>query len=326
MSACVVVLRPHTAHSGAVRAIFDARPPQLLPLLAAPMELPPGPWTAPPITLARGVESAAREVAGALRGQRAMRSQPMYPPVTGYPSALAYPATPAYPAYPAYPATPAYPAPSGPPHFAPGYAPAPAAAPRRSHAAAWVLGSIALVLLLAVAAVGGVLALRHNVVPVTHQTPTIPANFTVYTDAHGLYRLNIPADWSTTTNTKDNVITFDSSSNDASFAVTTADFTMTADHIRANEDAFFKAADTAGGGSGTYANLQGPSSVTIAATTWTREAADLTVKLGTLHVVVLIANHSSNAFVLAYGAFTKVYTSTDTSDFQPMLNSFQFLK
>jgi hypothetical protein len=182
------------------------------------------------------------------------------------------------------------------------------------------------VLLLVATAIGGVLALRHISTPVAHHTPTVPANFTTYTDTHGLYRLNIPADWSTTTNTKDNVISFDSSSNDASFAVTTADFPMTADQIRANEDAFFKAADTAGGGNGTYNNLQGPTSVTIAGAPWTREAADLTVKLETLHAVVLIANHGRNAFVLAYGAFATVFASSDASAFQPMLNSFQFLK
>lgn len=331
MSACIVVLRPQTAHSSAVRAIFDARPPQLIPVLAVPMELPPGPWTTPPITLSRGVESAAYEVAGALRGLRAPQTRPMYPPESEYQPAPApgYPAYPGYPTTPAYPSTPLYPMASAPGYPASPFAPAPAApAPRRSHAMAWTIGSIAIALVVILAVVGGVLAVRRLGPQIAHDaataTATVPANFTVYTDTHGQFRLNVPTGWSTTTQT--DFTGFASPSDDADFAISTVGVTLTPSDMQSSADEFFKAADSGGGGNGTYSNLQGPTSVTVGGTTWTREEADLAVKGGTLHAVVLITNHGSGAFLLAYAAFSDVFASTDSNAFQPMLNSFQFLK
>lgn len=336
MSACIVVLRPQTAHSSAVRVIFDARPPQLIPVLAVPMELPPGPWTTPPITLTRGAESAAYEIASALRGLRAPATRPMYPPEPEYPPAPGYPGyppTPAYPGYPGYPTTPAYPSTplypmaSGPGYPVPPYAPA-APAPRRSHALAWTIGSVAIALVVILAVVGGVLAVKRLGPQIAHQataTATVPANFTAYTDTHGLYRLNVPVGWSTTT--ESDVIVFGSPSHDAAFEVTSVNITMSADEMSATEQGFFKGADSGAGGNGTYSNLQGPTTVTIAGATWTREAADLTVKDGaTFHAVVLIANHGSGALLVAYLAPSEHFASADSSAFQPMLNSFQFLK
>lgn len=314
MSACIVVLRPQTARSSALHAIFDERPPLLIPVLAAPMVLPPGPWTTPPVTLARGVEVAAFEVADALRGTRAPHSRPVYPP------APAYPTTPAYPSRPLHPMAP------GPAYPGAAFGPAqmPAASPRRSHAALWIAGSLALVVLIALAGIGGLLALKRSNVLAPHPSPTVPAHFTTYTDTGGLYRLTVPQGWST--RMENTIIGFVSPSAQAVFEVTSISVTMSSNDIRTNEDEYFKALASGAGGSGTYTNLQGPSPVTLAGATWTRESADVTVKGSPAHAVILIANHGSNAFLLAYFAYSNVFASTDAGDFQPMLNSFTFLK
>src|SRR5258708_33111208 len=60
VAACVAVLRPDTWKTPSIATMMRAQPSYLLPVLAEPMELPRGPWTQAPISLAEEPGEAER--------------------------------------------------------------------------------------------------------------------------------------------------------------------------------------------------------------------------------------------------------------------------
>jgi hypothetical protein len=125
----VAVMTPEMPLSPAVAAAMSARPARLIPVMTAPLNLPPGPWTTAPLMLSANPQETAQVLLGMIAQMPPLTpgtpSATYQSPAPGYPPSVAppvqYPASGTPPAYypPGYPATGAppmqYPAPSTPP-------------------------------------------------------------------------------------------------------------------------------------------------------------------------------------------------------------------
>lgn len=88
----VALLTPEMPLSPAVAAAMSAAPARLIPVMTAPLNVPPGPWTAAPLTLSANPQETAQAIVGMLA---------QVPP-PGYPAPAAYAASGAPPMqYPA---------------------------------------------------------------------------------------------------------------------------------------------------------------------------------------------------------------------------------
>ncbi len=155
--------------------------------------------------------------------------------------------------------------------------------------------------------------------PAATAAPSIPANFTVYSDSTAKFSIAYPNSWQKSASGGD--VIFLDTAEAADVVVGSVDANIPQSDINSTESQFFKSA----AGAGTYNNLQGPTTVTYAGESWTQESADITSSGQTLHAVVLVANHGSHAYVIGYLGAKSAFATLDAQDFQPMLNSLSFL-
>lgn len=213
----------------------------------------------------------------------------------------------------------------------------PAAPPKaRSHKPVWVALGIALAVIVLLVA----LALTRNLLPlsapsgvsrstatVAHAvtpTATVPLGFVVYTNSSKTYQIIIPADWS---GGDSNGVTTIIGSIGASVYVQIArrDTPISGADTAVAEKAYFDSVSTSAGGSGAYTIVEKATPVTLAGETWTKETADVSVKGETLRAAILIANHNGGAYLIAYSTTRSDFAKVDAEDFEPMLQSFEFL-
>lgn len=164
--------------------------------------------------------------------------------------------------------------------------------------------------------------------PSATATPTVPSGFTVYKDPGGYYQVDYPSTWKTSAVSGGNAGTlFDAPDKSADFLVEyITGTTVTSSDISQVTQAYFSNVSKSAGGNGTYTHIQGPSQVIIGGTSWTKEEADVNIGAGNspLHAVILIADHSNTAYILAYAA--PDFTAAQSQYFSTMLNSFTLLK
>jgi hypothetical protein len=204
----------------------------------------------------------------------------------------------------------------------------------------WLVPVIVVAVLVLLAAIGGgALALTRGGsssvaatptpvptnTPAPTATPAAPAGFKLYTDASNQFQMFVPADWSATGTAGDQRgVLFSSASKPIAFdAKYVAGATPSSSEIATLGDTFFTGV---AGAAGTITHKTGPTPVSLASTTWTQFAADVTSSGVTLHAVVLVGVHGNNTFVLAYAGLVSDFSSLDTQFFQPVLQSFTFLQ
>jgi hypothetical protein len=162
----------------------------------------------------------------------------------------------------------------------------------------------------------------------TSTVPSAPPGFTTFVDPAGDYSLAIPQDWSTTTTTTPSgskEIGFTSSSlPSVALEVEYLSNVPLDGQQNTVSSAFFN--NVASQSHGTVSNRQGPTSVSLAGETWSQYTGDLSLSGQTLHIVLLIAGHAGSTAFVAYLAPKNSFSSDDSQYFQPMLQSFTFLK
>ena len=361
---CVAPLTPTSFNRPAIAAALATPVAPIIPLIVGSTPLPPGPWATRPVIFsgdparaARDIINAANNLASAPSTYPAMRppaSSPMpmggygtpaapsmyppYPPEGATIPSYNTPAAPSRPFQP-YQAAPSYPTQQGYPQYPQDGAPpyAPLAAPPKRRRWPLILGGVVVVALLLCVG-GGALAYANlhgfagavstgiiqtetarASTPEATVTPTIPANFTVYSDSTDGYSIAYPNSWRKTGGSGTAI--FLATNEVADMALGSTDGSIPQSEINSTESQFFKSA----AGSGTYSNLQGPTTATYAGESWTRESADVTTAGQTLHAVVLVANHGTHAYIIGYAGAKPSFATLDAQDFQPMLNSFTFL-
>jgi hypothetical protein len=153
-------------------------------------------------------------------------------------------------------------------------------------------------------------------------TPSSNGAFAKYVDEDGVYSLNAPTAWLSTGNAALTTI------GPAAQPGVRVEIERVEVALNNQQDAvagsfFDSAASSSGGG---VSNKTGPTSITLAGTTWSQYAGDLTSGTTTEHIVLLIAGHTTNTIILATIAPGSSFSSDDAQYFQPMLKSFAFLK
>jgi hypothetical protein len=146
--------------------------------------------------------------------------------------------------------------------------------------------------------------------------------FTKYTDAAGVYSIQVPQDWLTTGNVALTSIG----------PVAQPGVRMEIERVEvalngSQDDAangFFTAAASADGASVT--NRGGPTQVSLAGMQWYQYTGDLTMGSATEHLVLLAGEHSGDTVLIATFAPQDAFDGDDTKYFQPMLHSLTFLK
>lgn len=354
--ACVALVTPTSLSSPALASALATQGTPLIPLVVGGAPLPPGPWAVPPIVFSGDPAQAAREIVAAasnLAGAPATGGPgatmpympaPPYapaPPSQPFQPYQAMPAPPSQPFQP-YQAMPAYPTQPGYTAYPQGAAPA--APPKRRR---WpiVVGVIAAVLLVLCVG-GGALAyanlrsfvgtvsvgvsqtetaqaaLTPQATPTLEATPTpvIPANYTLYTDSSAGYSVAYPDSWTKHVSKSD--VVFDDNNEPADMLVGWIDANFSQSEIKSTETQFFK---SVAGSGGTYHNVHGPTTVTLAGESWTKESADISVSGQSVHAIVMMANHGSNSYIISYLATKSSFASLDARYFQPMTQTFSFL-
>lgn len=301
--ACVALVTPETINGPALQSALSSQPRNLIPVVTAPLPLPYGPWATPPIIMT-DARQAASAVANTVLGLTAAPSYAPTQPAMGYSPA-----------------------------------PVPPRARSRKPLAIGLGITGAVIVLLCVAAVA--LALTRGVLPiaalsgVSKPTPvststlavtptaTVPVGFKIYTDPNGSYQLIMPDSWGTSS--KEGVASFVQASPPAFMAIASQNQTFNSSDITTNEAEFFHSMSIGAGGSGSYTIVGKPSIVLQGHAIWTQETADITVKQDTLRAVVLIANHNDTGYLISYAASRTDFAKVNTEDFQPIVQSFEFL-
>ena len=166
-------------------------------------------------------------------------------------------------------------------------------------------------------------------------TPTVPAHYTLYTDASGVYAIAYPSDWSTTPvdGTEFSIALFADTGLGATVEVERAahaDGALSASAAQTFlSDAFsgFSQALTNGA---SVSNQSGVSRVTLAGGEWFEESADADYTVAgsrmTSRIVVDVTNHAGSTLMLArVAAQTGDYDSLNAHYFTPMIATFRFL-
>ncbi len=204
-------------------------------------------------------------------------------------------------------------------------------APKRNPALLVVGAVVAVVLLLAIIGAAVVFANRASQKTVATPTPTatitatatanVPPGFTQFADDGKVYTIDYPSGWTKTATSGDFSLTMFSGAPAHVPAVFEVEYVkMTLDPTTL-QDQFFKGLAL----TGKVTDKQGPTAVTLAGETWQRETADVTMGQTAQHVVVMATNHGQYSVLIAYLVAKTSFDTTDTQDFQPMLNSFQFV-
>ena len=313
--ACVALVTPQTINGPALQSALSSHPRNLIPVLTAPLPLPYGPWAVAPIFMGESPQQAAGAIANIVLGLTA--APPFAAPMT---TPFAPPFAQTQPAM--------------------GYPPAPVPPRARSRKSLWIGLGIALAVIVLLCAGGVAVVLTRNLLPVSAPsgvarstataalavtpTATVPLGFVVYTNSSKTYQIIIPQDWS---GDDSNGVTTIIGSIGASVYVQIAgrDTPISGADTAVQESAYFHSVSTSNGGLGAYTIVEKATPVTLAGETWTKETADVSVKGETLRAAILIANHNGGAYLIAYSTARSYFSKVDVEDFQPMLQSFEFL-
>ncbi len=223
-------------------------------------------------------------------------------------------------------------------------------APGRRAPSPWLVALIiAVVVVLLACAVLAALLLVRAVPPTLHvapppttvpmATPTagpvLPAGFTAYKDAGGLFTLGYPTGWSkfdgTTggsvatpaiTGSGFGLVLFSDSTTQAAFGIEYIQVTYPGGPTAFDDGVFKSFAQD-----GTLTHKQGPTTTTFGGQLWTQESADVTATSGAAeHMVVDAASHGDYTVGIFYSAPTASFTALSGGTFEPMLSTFAFLK
>lgn len=343
---CVAPLTPTTLNSPAIASALATPVAALIPLMVGATPLPPGPWATQPLVFSGDPAQTARDIVAVANtlGGASSTIPSMQPPASGpaYPSTgMTTPYAPAAPSQPLQPyqVAPGYPTQAGYGQYPQGGAPyAQPAAPTKRRRWPMVVGIIVGVVLL-LCVIGGAFAYMglnkfagqvstgisqtetaSAVTPTPEATATeaIPADYTLFTDSTDGYSIAYPNSWQKSATGSD--VIFLDTSVPADMVVGAVPDNLSQSDIASTESQFFKSA--AGGGK--VSNVKGPTTVTLAGESWTQESADISTSGQTIHAVVLVANHSTRAYIVGYLAAKSNFSSLDTQYFQPMLNTISF--
>lgn len=197
-------------------------------------------------------------------------------------------------------------------------------APRR-RSRNWLLPLMILLVLILVAGVGAYALKTYGPQSGGHGTasgtPSVPAGFHTDTNSAIGARFVVPDGWTTNDNlTVSGGHGMQATSPDGSAALIVGSLPEVGDLTGGANGALAGMS-----GSGSVANKEGPSNVTIAGTSWVREAGDITRSGVRLHAVVLLTTHGGHTYLLAFVATTSSFHDDDTRYFQITTQSFQFL-
>jgi hypothetical protein len=199
----------------------------------------------------------------------------------------------------------------------------------------WIVGGIVALIIVACIALGAVgyfvyypqitaaetqtaVANSATATPVATATPNIPAGFTQFTDTTDGYSIAYPSSWEKSTASGATVI-IDVTDN-VEVVVGAVNGNLSASEISSQEKGFFQSAS-----GGHYSNVKGPTKVTYGGESWTKETADMSLAGQPSTASVMIANHGSKAYIIAYSAPKSSFSTLDQQDFEPMLNTIIFL-
>lgn len=167
-------------------------------------------------------------------------------------------------------------------------------------------------------------------IPTATPSPTasianVPAGFTLYQDATGLYQVAYPSSWSKQTSSGDTGSALFTSPGIGLVEIAYGHDTVS---DQTDLDQFFSS--LAGSSHGQLSNRTDNGTIQLAGESWKQQAADLTLSAGGAnvveHVVVQLTRHNGLAVFIAYLAVSDHFDSAKTQYFQPMLDSFAFLK
>jgi hypothetical protein len=224
------------------------------------------------------------------------------------------------------------------------------ASPSRS---VWLVVAIlaALVVLLSLAVLGVLvlvlkvpaLPLRSAPLPTPTATPTatptitlsLPAGFTAYADAGGLYTLGYPDTWTKLDSTSGGsstptiigagagfgLVLFADASTGATFGIEYVQLSYPGGPA-AFDDVMFQSFAS----NGTVANQQVNTTVSIGGESWTQESGDVTSAGTTQHIVTAAVSHGDYTIGILYYAPAGSFDAVNSASFQTMLSSFTFLK
>lgn len=169
-----------------------------------------------------------------------------------------------------------------------------------------------------------------------HATPTLPANYTLYTDTSRLYAVAYPSDWSTTPvdGTEFSIIEFSQSNLGATLEIERvsllgSDLTAASAQPLFTQvfEGFAHAVSSSGNVGGDQSAI---SQVKLAGSTWFEERGDINYTVAgspmSSRIVVDITNHGGSTLMVArIAAQASDYDSLNTQYFTPMLATFRFL-
>ena len=197
-------------------------------------------------------------------------------------------------------------------------------APRR-RSRNWLLPILAVLVLALVVAAGAYAYKTYgphsggNVTTTT--TPGIPAGFHAYSSTSIGARFVVPDGWTT----QDNIAVaggheMQATSADGSAALVVGALPGTGDPAGGANGALVGMSS-----SGSVDHKEGPTNVTLAGTSWVREAGDITRSGVHLHGVVFVTTHGSHTYLMAFVATASSFSDDNTHYFQVTTQSFQFL-
>ncbi len=160
--------------------------------------------------------------------------------------------------------------------------------------------------------------------------PTALTGFQSYSAPDGSYLISVPAGWAIVPSASAPLTIFADLNTGANFEI---DRVAQLEDPRSHDDLAIQkiavALASKVNGTSSVSNKTAPTSVPLTGTLWTQEAADIAVtgsgQTVTWHVVVLSVQHGQSTLLIAYFAPQAIFSTTDTADFQPMLNSLRLV-
>jgi hypothetical protein len=193
---------------------------------------------------------------------------------------------------------------------------------------------VTLVVLVALGGAGVAFALTHGGSPsastpptatataAASATPAVPSGFKLYTVSNGTYSLIVPESWDTSGSGAETTI--ESVATGAFVEIEYLNGVPLNGQQDQTADGFFNSVASAA--SGSVSNRTGPTSVSLAGETWYQYEADVSIASQSEHVVLLVGSHDNSSALIAYLAPSDSFSDLDSQYFQPMLQSFTFLK
>lgn len=195
--------------------------------------------------------------------------------------------------------------------------------PRRSRN--WLVPILSVLVLVLVVAAGAFAYKTYGPQGKGHATasgtPGIPAGFHTYSSTTIGARFVVPDGWTT----QDNMAVSGGHGMQATSADGNAALVVGALPGMGNLTGGANGALAGMSSTGSVDHKEGPTNVTLAGTSWVREAGDITRSGVKLHGVVFITTHGNHTYLMAFIAIASGFQDANTHYFQVTTQSFQFL-